>query len=97
MKDWKELSRLPQEPEYWASFQQRIVEQATPQRDPWLRAAAWTSAIATAATIALVLLRPAAQSPQFALTPSDPIGTELLSTPQPPQIGALFTSYVEPR
>jgi hypothetical protein len=98
MNDWKELSRLPREPEYWSALQQRVTEQARPQRDSWLQAAAWTSAIATAATIALVLLRPDTQpGVQFGLAPNDPVGVELLATPQPPEIGAVYSTYIANR
>ncbi len=103
MKELKNLSRLPEQPEYWERLGSRIQEHAHPlitsatRQDAWIRVALRVSIAATAAAgLVLLLQRPAPQvtpSVFAGLAPADPVAVRLVARDRPPAVSELFTSY----
>ncbi|NJD09917.1 MAG: hypothetical protein FIB01_05540 [Gemmatimonadetes bacterium] len=102
MSAWRELSRLPESPEYWQALQRRVgavvapvlaAQQGRERRiDRWLAG----GVLAAAACVILLLLSPppqAGSSLAAGLAPADPLARALLSSREPPAIGGLLIQY----
>ena len=102
MNEYRDLSRLPDDPQYWDELEARILAHAgTPPVVPaaaatsWFAAYAWPlSMVAAAATIAVLLLTPP-RSPTSArsllpLPVAEPMFNTFFETATPPSVGALI-------
>jgi hypothetical protein len=103
VKEWRELSQLPDAPEYWRGLHERIQRAGRPyigrpsRRERWLDAALTTAVLATAALIATIVLMPASPpavtSIEASLAPADPVARALLESRQPPHVSGLLPAY----
>jgi hypothetical protein len=104
MSDMRELSRLPNDPEYWAALEARIVTGLPPRvesvsraQDGWLEplaARAWgLGVLAAAAVVATLLLVPRrttdASAGLLRLPQEDATFAAFVSAPAPPSLGSL--------
>jgi hypothetical protein len=103
MSEWRELSRLPQEPEYWAELRGRITGAAGPvvtarrARERWIDRGLAAGVLAAAAGVVLLLASPQASTPgttlEAGLAPADPVAVELLNSGTAPPVGGLLAAY----
>lgn len=104
MNEWREFSRLPESPEYWAGLRSRIDRAASEERAKPTARAGWrdlalgAGIVAAAAVAVLIVTRPESTSREASLVrslaPADPVALELLNSPAPPHISSLLSAYV---
>lgn len=108
MTEFRDLSSLPGDPEYWASLESRILQglqgETHPVVSPGGEAGGWWSPIEAGAAgiavtalaavlVALLLLPPRRTSGSgLLITPADPAGASIISAPAPPQLASLILS-----
>jgi hypothetical protein len=103
MSEFRELSRLPEDPEYWESLQARVMS-GLPERSPLGAAPRWWApladrawglgGLAAAAALAALLLVPDRPTPDglalLSLPAEAPEVRALVSAPAPPSIASLM-------
>jgi hypothetical protein len=103
MNEFRDLSRLPEDPEYWAQLEARVVAGLSDGRDPPASAGWWSplepaaiglGATALAALLAVLLLLPPRTTALDAgtlllLAPADPELHALVTSPTPPSLASL--------
>jgi hypothetical protein len=109
MRDLRDVSKLPADPDYWVELEARTVRQwdsgKVGQQDgsgwwgPIATRAVALSGLAAAAGIAALLLVPPrtrGETPTTALLyrlPDDPAMNAFLASPAPPSLGSLLSGY----
>lgn len=106
MNEWREFSRLPESPAYWRELHERVARAARPQlaaqrhRQRWIDRALAAGVLAAAASVALLLARPAAPAAeatlQASLAPEDPVARELLNSREAPPVSGLLAVFSPP-